>query len=326
MKKQLQRLLLLSWVLCTLTSCGTVTTDSTAESIASTVSKESKSEVKLTGLVSDTFNAYWYQGKAELTSYTLEQARYGEIHQGHAVLIFVTEDFSRSKQVKLDDPAQAGDDSVKVMKLNLTKKFNTGIYPYSMMTSVFTPVERKLNPQTLKITTSSQEWCGHTFVQMNLNDQSYRIQQNSYFESEGDKTLTLEGAIPEDELWTTIRLNPEDLPTGKLQLIPGTMFQRLRHLSWTIQSATAQLKPVEGNSQLVAYTLTYPELERTLSIEFNKAFPHEIESWEETYQSGWGQGAKVLTTKAQRKKRILLDYWTKHNVADEVLRRELDLD
>ncbi|NET59735.1 MAG: hypothetical protein F6K47_27375, partial [Symploca sp. SIO2E6] len=175
-------------------------------------------------------------------------------------------------------------------------------------------------------TSSSQEWCGHTFVQMNLNDQGYRVQQNSYFEQDGDKTLSLGGAIPEDELWTAIRLNPEDLPTGKLQLIPGTMFQRLRHLSWTTQSATAELKPVAGNPQLMSYTLTYPELKRTLTIEFSKAFPHEIESWEETYQSGWGQGAKTLTTSAKRKKRILLDYWTKNSVADEVLRRELALD
>jgi len=43
------------------------------------------------------FGAYWYQGKAELTSYTLEQARYGEVHPGEAVLVFVTEDFSKSK-------------------------------------------------------------------------------------------------------------------------------------------------------------------------------------------------------------------------------------
>ncbi|MDP7238046.1 MAG: hypothetical protein QGI34_15090, partial [Candidatus Latescibacteria bacterium] len=40
------------------------------------------------------FGDYWYQGKAEITSYTLKQARYGEIHDGHVVLIFVTEDFS----------------------------------------------------------------------------------------------------------------------------------------------------------------------------------------------------------------------------------------
>ena len=46
------------------------------------------------------FNAYWYGGEAEITSYELEQVRYGEVHKGTSVLIFVTEPFSKKKQVK----------------------------------------------------------------------------------------------------------------------------------------------------------------------------------------------------------------------------------
>ena len=42
-------------------------------------------------LMESKFNDYWYRGEAELNSYTLEQARYGEIHKGEAVLVFVTE-------------------------------------------------------------------------------------------------------------------------------------------------------------------------------------------------------------------------------------------
>ena len=92
------------------------------------------------------FGSYWFQGKAELTSYTLSQARYGELHPGEAVLIFVTEDFSRKKQVKLDDPAAAGADKVPVLKLNFEKKFGTGIYPYSLLTSVFLPLDAARDP------------------------------------------------------------------------------------------------------------------------------------------------------------------------------------
>jgi len=83
--------------------------------------------------ISQQFKDYWYDGTAEINSYELQQSRYGQLHQGHAVLIFVTEDFSRSKQVKLDGPGNAVDDKASVLKLNLTKKFNTGIYPYAMM-------------------------------------------------------------------------------------------------------------------------------------------------------------------------------------------------
>ena len=51
--------------------------------------------------LSQEFKDYWYSGEAELTRYELEQARYGEIHRGDAVLIFVTEDFRTDKQVKV---------------------------------------------------------------------------------------------------------------------------------------------------------------------------------------------------------------------------------
>ncbi len=45
----------------------------------------------------ETFKQTWYAGKAELSTYNLQQARYGEIRNGEAVLIFVTEDFSTNK-------------------------------------------------------------------------------------------------------------------------------------------------------------------------------------------------------------------------------------
>lgn len=68
-------------------------------------------------------------------------------------MIFVTEDLSKQKHVKLDDPQANEQDAQKVLKLNLTKKFVTGIYPYPMMLSVFTPVYDSI-PAT-KVTASS---------------------------------------------------------------------------------------------------------------------------------------------------------------------------
>ena len=271
----------------------------------------------------DAFGAYWYQGQAEITSYALEQARYGEIRQGHAVLIYVTEDFSRKKQVKLDNPGAAGDDRAKVLKLNSTRKFLTGLYPYSIMTSVFSPVDDE-DPRTLKVTTSSQEWCGHTFTQLNRTEKGYLVLGLSYFESEGDETVKLEGAHTEDQIWTTLRLDPAKLPTGSFKLIPGTVVQRLKHIPWGVATATGRLEPA-GDDGLMAYTLTYADLDRTLTIRFKAAFPHEIEGWQETYRSGWGAGAARLTTRATRIRRMISDYWTKNRLVDEALRSELGL-
>ena len=270
----------------------------------------------------DSFGAYWYQGLAEITSYDLEQARYGEVHPGEAVLIFVTEPFLADEQVKADDPNADG--AVTVLKMNATRNFLTGVYPYSMMTSVFTPVQRAQHGPALKVTTSSQEWCGHTFTQLNRIADGYRLQLFSYFEGEGDQDRTL-GAPLEDGLWTLLRLNPDALPTGDLTLVPGTIYQRLSHLDLQPHAATATLAPGDAPG-LRTYTLTYPDLDRTLAITFTAAFPHTVEGWTETYRSGFGPNARTLTTTATRRGREMLAYWSLNGRADVPRREALGLD
>ena len=83
------------------------------------------------------FDAYWHDGKAELDGYRLELSRYGAPRPAQAVMIFVTEPFSQSKHVKLDDPSRSPGDAVDVLKLNLVRDFQTGIYDYNTMVSLF---------------------------------------------------------------------------------------------------------------------------------------------------------------------------------------------
>ncbi|MCB0854819.1 MAG: hypothetical protein KDD63_21510, partial [Bacteroidetes bacterium] len=239
------------------------------------------------------------------------------------VMVFVTEDFSKEKQVKLDNSNDAGNDKVPIMKLNFTKKFVTGIYPYSMMQSVFTPVDRKKFPHSLKTTMSAQEWCGHTFTQFNLKGNEYQVKGFSYFESEGDQQKNLQVTWLEDEIWNMIRLTPNKLPEGKIDIIPGSFYLRLKHRDFSVSEANATLA-TEASEKI--YALTYPQENRTLIIRFQKDFPYQILSWEETYQDGWGSDAKVLTTTGKLKKTLKTDYWTKHNNIDRNLRTELGLE
>lgn len=263
------------------------------------------------------FNAYWYSGKAEIASYNLQQSRYGEIHEGKAALIFVTEPFSKSKQVKLDNLEEAGDDKITVMKLNFTKKFTPGIYPYSMMLSSFTPVDSYEHSKTLKVTMSSQEWCGQVYSQMNLDSRKYSLKSFSYFEKEGDQESSIEAALLEDELWNQIRLNYKALPVGEIKIIPGLFYTRLLHKNLKPLLATATLNEKAGQ---ITYQVKYPE--RSLSITFDKDFPYQIQSWEETYS---GIGGKELTTSATLDKTLYIDYWTKNSVSDGYLRDSLNL-
>lgn len=262
------------------------------------------------------FDAYWYEGEAELSSYSLKQARYGEIREGHAVLIYVTEDFLKKEQVKADKYNKS---NIPVMKLNYTKKFNTGIYPYSVMQSTFYPVSD--NAHAIKVSASMQEWCGHVYSQLN-NRSKFEIMSRSYFEGEADQSFSLQKANLENEVWTKIRINPSNLPTGKIEMIPSFEFCRLKHKDFKAYSATASLTQEE---EISVYSIDYPALNRSLKIEFQSTFPHIIESWSETFQSGFGSNVKTLTSTASRIKTIQSKYWTQHGNEHEVLRDSLGI-
>ena len=266
------------------------------------------------------WNAYWNQGKAELTSYDLTQARYGALHGGRAVLVFVTEPFSRKKQVKLDYPRRAGSDAVEVLKLNHTRKFNTGIYPYSTMRSVFTPTN---GDSTLKVTMSMQEWCGHVFMQLNRQPKGYKGTAFSYFESEGDTQFDVpSGVLLEDDVWTTARIDPAKLPTGQITMLPSTTYLRLLHVPVGPRPAEARLAPTQDGWQ---YTVRYPGLKRTLTIDLERAFPYRIVRWAEAIESGFGLGRQPLTTVAKRKATIQSAYWQQNGPQDRGLRKQLGL-
>ncbi len=265
---------------------------------------ETAADTKKTNPISEEFKAYWYAGEAEITSYQLEQARYGELREGSSVLIFVTEPFLAEKQVKADGSRP---DNIPVLKLNSTKNYLTGIYPYSIMSSSFYPVQD--NGHAVKVSFSSQEWCGQVYAQLN-NRENFEVMSHSYFETEADQSLKLEKTTLENELWNKIRVNPEGLPTGALKIIPSMEYIRLSHKQLKAYDATAVLN---NEDALSTYEINYPELDRTLSIQFSTAFPHMIEGWSESFKSGYGSNAKILTSTAKKVKTIKSPYWQKNS-------------
>ena len=266
--------------------------------------------------ISKTFRSYWYAGEAEITSYELKQARYGEIRDGKAVLIYVTEPFLAEKQVKADgsDP-----NNVPVLKLNTTKNYVTGIYPYSIMTSSFYPVYD--NAHAIKLSFSSQEWCGQVYAQLN-NREQFDLMSHSYFESEADENLKLDKTILENEIWNKIRIDPAGLPVGDFEVIPSLEFIRLSHKALKAYSATLSLTNTEGIS---TYEMNYPELARTLKIDFLTDFPHTIQGWSESSRSGFGKNAKNMTSTATKMKTLKTPYWQQNGNKDLVLRDSLGL-
>lgn len=269
------------------------------------------------------FKEYWFSGEAEINRYRLEQARYGEVREGDAVLIFVTEDFLPELQVKSESGSRAESGAWLVMKLNQIRKFVTGIYPYSLMTSTFTPLAIDRHPYSLKSSTSAQDWCGHTYLQLNYRGDAYRATLHSYFESEADRSFETGLAWLEDEMMIRVRLGPEHLPTGEVQMIPGGIFNRLRHHPARAEPATVSLDEEEAGQR--TYRIEYPDLSRVVTIRFESEFPYGVLGWEETHPSGFGE-PRVMTSRAVRTAVVRSAYWWRNANADRELRRGLDLE
>lgn len=279
----------------------------------SDLKKEEKKAIPRT--LSKEFKDYWYNGKAELTSYSLMQERYGEIRQGTAVTIFVAEDFLPDAQVKANN---ASEENISVLKLNQMKNFNTGIYPYSIMSSTFSPITNTGHP--LKVSNGVQEWCGQVYMQLNNRD-NFEIESHSYFEGEADQKLSLPKTWLENEIWNLIRINPEELPTGDAMIIPSFEYLRLRHKKIKQHNAFASLK--QGDS-ITIYTLNYPDIQRQLMIFFNSAFPYEIEKWEEVNAADQNDTLRLKTT-ATKIKRTRSTYWNQNSNEFAHLRDSLGL-
>ena len=262
--------------------------------------------------LSEEFKSYWFNGEAEITSYKLDQSRYGESREGTAVLIYVTEEFLPEAQVKANAKS---DKTIPILKLNSTKKFNTGIYPYSIMQSTFYPLEGKSH--ALKISASIQEWCGHVYMQLNNRD-VFKINSHSYFEGEADQDLELSKTHLENEVWTQLRIDPELLPTGDISMIPSFEYLRLAHQEIKAYNALAEFYQ-DGDWSV--YKISYPELKRNLKIYYSNIAPFKIEKWQEEIEVN----GKLYTTTATKMNEIKSDYWNKNSNKDLHLREQLNL-
>ncbi|MGQ0644035.1 MAG: hypothetical protein ACT4O3_00890 [Elusimicrobiota bacterium] len=202
------------------------------------------------------FWKHWGDGRAELAGYDLVYPRYGELRRGTAVLIYVTEPFSKSLRVKADPGRRPKSDEVPVLKLNAVLDFPTGVYDYNLMTSAFValkPLAGRPAGSPAKASFTSQEWCGHVYGQLLFGSRSVRHDSHSYFDGEADRREELPyppDGVSEDILFLWARglaapfLAPGERREGSLLL--SLAEARLGHkpLSWEKASFSRRAEPV----------------------------------------------------------------------------------
>jgi hypothetical protein len=255
----------------------------------------------------------WGDGKAELSGYAITTSRYGAPRVGQIVLIYVTEPMDRRNWIKDDAGDVPAQDRVNVLKLNVALKFQTGIYPYSVMTSVFAPVDSSAAERftPTKITMSAQEWCGHVYEKILPAPEAYELELRSYFHAEGDRATTVKtpaGTLYEDALFIQLRELDGPFAGGKNwagSIVPSLWSQRKSHSALGPVAATIKREDASRDAAPVTrFTLAYGSVVTTYDVE--KAAPRRVIAWKSTS----GDEAKLLKT-------ARLPYWQLNGPGDE---------
>ena len=296
-----------------------------AFSFISSIDSPSSVPIKEEAAATSPEKNHWDQGLAEVNKYNLKQNRYKDIHPGEVVLVFVKEDFLTDKQVKNETYTDA--QSTPVLKNIFLRKFTTGIYDYSMSTNTFTAFDQTNFPGSIKIQSSSTEWCGTSYMQFNGFDDKYKVELRSYFETEGDQNFEIDKTLLEDELFNLIRIDPSNLPVGKINIIPSAQYLRLAHAQTKVLHAFAEVSPYSGKEfrtkDVLAYKLEITSLKRTLTIYFEDQYPHTIVGWDDRHPSIFD--GEIRTSSARLSHQVMKAYWKHNTLEDTPLRKQLGL-
>ncbi len=223
-------------------------------------------------------NEYWYDGKAELNFYDAQIVTYGTPRKTDKVVhILVTEDHVPADLVKANDWRSPG--LLKVLKFNNMRTFQTGIYDYRQMMSVFFNIE---DQHFAKMTFGSQEWCGGSFKEIvNFNGRS-SFDFNTYWEGQGNgryevdfpRHLVLYDALP-------VQLRMLRWKTGlqtTMQLLPSQLSSRVK----APRVSEARLR-VEEEQEVEVPAGTFAAYRVRVQSDwgedrfwFEKAFPHRM--------------------------------------------------
>jgi hypothetical protein len=247
----------------------------------------------------------------------LDRARYDDVHPGEAVLIFVTEPFLPKQQVKQDEGVNKN--TLNVLKMNRIDRFSTGVYDYSMFTSVFTPLSGYNLHYPLKITFSAQDWCGQLFTQLN-NSNGFEYKQFSYFQQEGDTAIQMAYHLSEDNIFNVARIDDTKLPEGEFSIYPSQSFARTAHIPFQSYKAIGDLKQEDS---VLIYNYSIPLLKRNVSIYLDRLQQNRIVKWTEAYPTLFDK--KIRTSTYVLKAKESLPYWSLNKTKDAVYRDSLNV-
>ena len=271
------------------------------------------------------FSSVWHDGQAEVAGYRWSGTRYGQIRQGEAVAILVTEPFSLSEGVKADRPTPGGD-TVGALKLNLVRDFQTGIYDYNTMVSCFL---REDDLSLIRQTFTSAEWCGHVFESARVDGKKLDIDLDSYFQGESaELRLPYQGGLVGEQLFVWLRglhgapIGPGE--TADFAYLPEAFDRRMRHRSIAWETLRVTRDPAPRTVKLPAGSFSADTYRascsdgRVLIAQVEAAAPYRLLSW------AWSRSGEILD-KGELTGSRRIRYWEEKAQGDESLRESIGL-
>jgi hypothetical protein len=272
----------------------------------------------------------WGDGMAEMNGYDLTYPRYGQLRKGSAVAIFVTETFSKSARVKSEPGRHSRADEFPVMKLNLVRDYQTGVYDYNDMVSVFAAladVDGRPYGLPTKVSFTSQEWCGHVYSHVLFGRERAWHVSHSYFDGEADsaRDIPFEGpASSEDALWLWARgiVPPYNGPgpARKYPMLSSLETARAKHvplqvvaveLSTDVKSQVVRVPAGQFEAQVRTARLSDGVVRRYF---VEKAAPHRLLKWE----ASSGERAELLGSSRMK-------YWEMNREGGEQALKQMGL-
>lgn len=163
----------------------------------------------------------WDDGLSEMSYYEATDIIYGTQRPYTRVHLFNRQWMDPVTGVKTEPDSRG---AVPAFKFLMAEQILTENYNYRYLATVFL---RRSDLTPLKMTSSSQEWCGQTFNHLRWTEDRLDVQSFSYFPDEGDRTYQRGAdAVPFESLFVLARNVVATGQAQHLQLLPSMRSNR----------------------------------------------------------------------------------------------------
>ena len=285
-------------------SRGAITTACTAVLLAGCPAADSVRDVRPGRWADDPRVA---DGRAEFSTYDVVLFREGAPRPGRAYAVLVSEDLVPLTLVKADDWRRPG--LIRAHKFALHTAVPTGMSQFRESTVVFL---EQASYSPMKVSYSSQDFCGLTFEELLRNGRGWTHRWSSYWEQDGGHgERRAPGGIPADALPAWVRALPlrdgTSFSTSIVPTLQGSKAEPPRAVDARVEiSGPGTTEVPAGRFETFDVRLRWDDGEARFAVE--REFPNRVVAWTDAL----GQTFRLV--KSQREA-----YWERTAPGDEQL-------